>query len=616
MRLTITAKFVLTVGLLIAFSLALAGILLERREESALADQLIARLDAQASLLADEIADHLPPTEAYARRSRARTLARVTLIAADGRVLADSDEAAAGMENHAGRPEVVAALRAGSGYAVRFSHTQGRDLIYYARAVVLPRGDFVVLRLAAPTTQLAPGFTRFRRDFIAIALLSLLTASAIATLWARRIALQLRRMGNFARDVSRREATSRLAVASQDEFGRLAEALNAMAADLDRTLARLEDETQRLRTIAEGMGEGLLVLDTHARITLVNPVAESLLNLRREVALGQTALEAVRSHELDDLLQAAAEGSEPVAAEIALAYPKRRILAGTAVRMRDASGAPQGTVVTLRDVTQIKRLEEIRMEFVLNVTHELRTPLTAIRGYAETLLDGGLDDRKDALKFLEVILRHAERLGRLLSDLLDLSNIELERSPLQLRPLLLPEVIRQVATTFAQQARQKSVTLEARLSDALPPVLADRDRLVQILVNLVDNAVKYTPEGGAVAVTARCLEEAEAPRSLEPIQPPLPGTGRVGGPRWVEIGVLDNGIGIPRKDLPRITERFYRVDKARSRDLGGTGLGLSIVKHLVQAHGGHLAIESDLGKGTDVRVTLPVAAEPSSPPQP
>jgi len=274
--------------------------------------------------------------------------------------------------------------------------------------------------------------------------------------------------------------------------------------------------------------------------------------------------------------------------------------------MRDGGGTSQGTVITLRDVTQIKRLEEIRMEFVLNVTHELRTPLTAIRGYAETLLDGGLDDRQEATKFLEVILRHAERLGRLLSDLLDLSNIELERAPLLARPLLLPEVILQVATTFAQQAEQKSLRLQTRLPEALPAVLADRDRLVQILVNLVDNAVKYTPSGGQVVVVARELGGAEAPRPPE--EPLSPGPEL----RWVEIGVLDDGIGIPRKELPRITERFYRVDKARSRDLGGTGLGLSIVKHLVQAHGGALTIESDLGKGTEVRFTLPVA--PANPP--
>ncbi|MFA5026517.1 MAG: ATP-binding protein, partial [Candidatus Methylomirabilota bacterium] len=286
------------------------------------------------------------------------------------------------------------------------------------------------------------------------------------------------------------------------------------------------------------------------------------------------------------------------------------ILAATAVQMRDGAGTPQGTVVTLRDISQIRRLEEIRMEFVLNATHELRTPLTAIRGYAETLLDGGLKDGEEATKFLEVILRHAERLGRLLGDLLDLSNIELERTSLHPRPLVLPEIIRQVATTFAQQAEQKGVRLQTRLPEALPPVLADRDRLVQILVNLVDNAVKYTPAGGEVTVSARALGAAEPPL-FPKTQPPPPASEPAAGRCWVEIAVLDNGIGIPRKELPRITERFYRVDKARSRDLGGTGLGLSIVKHLVQAHGGSLAIESDLGKGTEVRFVLPVAADAS-----
>jgi two-component system phosphate regulon sensor histidine kinase PhoR len=600
MRVTIAGKVTVAVAGLIAVSLAVVGFYLEQRERLALVYRFVARLEVQASFLADEIATGASVSDAWAKRAAARTNARITVIAAGGEVLADSDEPAHQMENHAGRPEVKAALADGSGESVRYSQTVGRDFVYFARMAGRTNADPVVLRLAIPVSDLAGGFSRFRMDFLGIALVALAVASGLALLWARRIAAQLRQMGGFVRAVSQGQGVPRLAVKSRDEFGELAEALNAMAADLEKTLQRLEDETHRLRTIAEGMGEGLLVLDIRERITLVNPVAETLLSLGHDAAVGQTPLEVVRSHDLDDLLKAAAKRNEPVSAEITLIYPKRRILAGTAVAMRDASGTPLGTVLTLRDITELKRLEEIRMEFVVNVTHELRTPLTAIRGYAETLLDGGLDNGEEARQFLEVIHRHAERLGRLLNDLLDLSNIELERTPLHVQSLALPEAIRQVVTTFAHQAEQKSVTLRARLTEGLPPVLADRDRLWQILVNLVDNAVKFTPEGGEVTITAREL----APADAEP--PLLPGAPGAADKRWVEIGVLDTGIGIPRKDLPRITERFYRVDKARSRDLGGTGLGLSIVKHLVQAHGGNLRIESEPGKGTEVYVTLPV----------
>jgi two-component system phosphate regulon sensor histidine kinase PhoR len=611
MRVTIATKVALAVVGLIALSLALVGLYLERREHLALVGRLVARLEVQASFLADEIAGGSPISDSWAKRAAARTNARITAIAKSGDVLADSETLARQRDNHADRPEVAAALAQGSGEHTRYSRSVGRDLVYVAHLVTRSPEDPIVLRLSAPVSELTAGYSQFRRDFLGIAFVSLAIASCLAIFWARRIAAQLREMGAFVRVVSHGQPAARLAVKSRDEFGELTEALNALAADLESTLRRLEDETHRLRTIAEGMGEGLLVLDTGERITLLNPVAETLLNLSQDASMGQTLLEVVRSHELDDLLKAAAGKAEPVSAEITLIYPKRRILAGTAVAMRDAAGAPQGTALTLRDITELKRLEEVRMEFVVNVTHELRTPLTAIRGYAETLLDGGLDIREEARKFLEVIHRHAERLGRLLSDLLDLSNIELERTSLHLQSLALPEAVRQVVTTFANQAEQKSVTLRIALPDDLPPVLADRDRLWQILVNLVDNAVKFTPEGGAVTLTARELAAADTAIQRDARQPLLPGAQPLVPRRWVEIGVLDTGIGIPRKDLPRITERFYRVDKARSRDLGGTGLGLSIVKHLVQAHGGSLCIESDLGKGTEVHFTLPASvAEP------
>ncbi|HWT80390.1 MAG TPA: ATP-binding protein, partial [Candidatus Methylomirabilis sp.] len=239
----------------------------------------------------------------------------------------------------------------------------------------------------------------------------------------------------------------------------------------------------------------------------------------------------------------------------------------------------------------------------------LRTPLTAIRGYAETLLEQGQADREEARKFLEIIHRHADRLGRLLNDLLDLSNIELERAPLSIRPISLADVTRQAAAMLSPQAEQKSIHLVTAVPAELPAVMADRDRLVQILVNLIDNAVKYTLEGGQVEVTAQKLNGSGSPLTGSPQLILPPGDQSMATERdFIEVAIKDTGIGIPRKDLPRITERFYRVDKARSREMGGTGLGLAIVKHLVQAHGGTLVIESELGKGTDVRFTLPVAS--------
>lgn len=608
MRLTILSKSVLTIALLIAFSLTLVGLMLERRERAALEVQAIGKLEAQASLLSGEVAQARLEGDAWARRAATRTRARVTVIASDGRVLADSDEPSGKMDNHATRPEVVQALAAGRGHAIRFSRTVNRDLVYFGQVVPQPGGYHLILRLAIPVGEVTHGFSRFRRDFLGVALVSLAVAAGIALLWARRITQPLRQMAEFAQAVARGELGHRLRLRSRDELGDLAEALNSMTSDLQETLQQLEAEGRRIRTIMESMAEGLLAIDGRGRISLVNPAAEAMLGLKRDAALGQTPLEAVRSHDLDELLKAAARQEAGASVEITLAYPRRRILAGTAVAIRDAGGAIQGTVLVFRDITQLKRLEEARMEFVVNVSHELRTPLTAIRGYAETLLDDGLKNREEARKFLEIIHRHAERLGRLLNDLLDLSNIELDRTPLLIRPLGVAEAVRQAVAMLAPQAERKAVRLATEFPDALSPVLADRDRLLQVLVNLIDNAVKYTPEGGSVTVTARQVnlstgQLVDPGRRIDELTPRPIDHGDL-----VEIAVEDTGIGIPAKDLPRITERFYRVDKARSRDLGGTGLGLAIVKHLVQAHHGSLAIESEPGKGTRVRVILPAAA--------
>jgi two-component system phosphate regulon sensor histidine kinase PhoR len=247
-------------------------------------------------------------------------------------------------------------------------------------------------------------------------------------------------------------------------------------------------------------------------------------------------------------------------------------------------GDEVGVVMVMHDVTELRRLEQVRTEFMANVSHEVRTPLTAILGYLETLLAGALEEPEHARKFLEIVFRHTERLGRLLSDLTDLSNIELGKVSLRLQPTSLLDTVESVLTIIGPKAEAGEVALAADVPGDLPLVRADHARLAQILINRVDNAVKYTPRGGRVTVRAR-----------------------PDGPGLVAVTVIDTGVGIPRPDLPRVTERFYRVDRARSRELGGTGLGLAIVKHLVLAHGGELAIESEFGQGTEVWFTLPRA---------
>jgi len=608
MRITIAAKSIATVILLIACTLALVGVYLERREQDAIIDNVVERLDGQAALLAADLQTRTPVGDAWAIQAGARAKARVTVIAADGRVLADSEEPSARLENHLYRPEVADALQIGHGQATRLSRSVRRELFYYALRVASADGP-VVLRLSVPLGDVSHAFSRFRRDFVEIALISFALASIITVFWARGISRRLRSMVVFVRDVSHRRPTVSLPLGAKDELRDLAEALNAMAADLQAVLHRLEEEGRRSATILNNLGEALLVLDGRERITLMNPAAEQLFGLSPMPQLGHTLLEVVRSHELDDLLKAAYQQEGTARAEITLLHPRRRILSGTAVVIKDAYGGVQGTVLAFRDITELKRLEDVRMEFVLNVSHELRTPLTAIRGYAETLLDNQDADPATARRFLEIIHRHSERLGRLLDDLLDLSNLELERSPLDLRPVGVADAARQVCTLLEAKATQKSVTLATGVPEDLPRVLADRDRLVQILVNLVDNAVKYTPEGGTVSIAAHPVPW--------PDERPATAPGNITTQEFgIAIEVRDTGIGIPAKDLPRLTERFYRVDKARSRELGGTGLGLAIVKHLISAHGGRLCIDSTPGEGTQVQMVLRIAASPPGAPAP
>jgi two-component system phosphate regulon sensor histidine kinase PhoR len=319
-----------------------------------------------------------------------------------------------------------------------------------------------------------------------------------------------------------------------------------------------------------------------------------------------------------------------VTREMEIEDKEQRHLAVSAVQVSEDGVTVSGYVIVFHDLTQIKRLEAIRADFVANVSHELRTPLTTIKGYAETLLNGAWRDPETARKFLSTIDRHAERLSRLIDDLLTLSDLELGKVPLRREEVFLEEVVEEVFETLRDKADKGQVTLHKDLPEALPPLIGDGDRIHQVLINLVDNAVKYTPAGGAVTVSARpVLSEAEGPvLKGRSIKHPYEGAvlsleygvgrtgilpvinGQAGMPvppeGWMEVAVSDTGCGIPEKEIPRLTQRFYRVDKARSRELGGTGLGLAIVKHIVQAHGGLLHIESQVNRGTTVRVFFPL----------
>jgi two-component system phosphate regulon sensor histidine kinase PhoR len=391
-----------------------------------------------------------------------------------------------------------------------------------------------------------------------------------------------------ARRMAEGDLRQSVPVAGSDEIAALGVALNRTAVALREKIGRLGDEQAKVRTILDGMTEGVVALDDRGRLLLLNPAAREMFGVETGTAEGRLFLEVIRQKGLLDLVEEVRASGETARHELELGPPVNRVVAARGAPL-GLGGDARGVLLVLHDVTELRRLERVRSEFVANVSHELRTPLTCIKGYLETLLDGALDDPAHARRFLEVAGTHAARLDRLIDDLLELSNIESGRVRLVPVRLELGDVVTGVAAMFERRIAQNHQTLEG----AVPPglaVRADRDRLVQILVNLVDNAVKFTPEGGRVRIEAG-----------------------PGPPGRVEVRVRDTGVGIPSTDLPRITERFYRVDRTRSRELGGTGLGLAIVKHLVQAHGGELRIDSTLGRGTTVSFTLPAGEGASTP---
>lgn len=413
----------------------------------------------------------------------------------------------------------------------------------------------------------------------------LLTAAAIPPIWGYRITVRLAQALAQTTDVVRRVAEgdfSRSLVAwtpDVTEVLDLKQGIKDTASHLQERLNELSLEKSRLDAILQHMADGVLLVDGKKKIVLMNPAAEQMLGISAGEAVGRDHLEVTHHFDLDEKLQKVLEDRLPESVEIRRARPHPVIIEA---RLAPAgSTSHQGVLLVLRDMTRSRHLEQMRTEFVSNVTHELRTPLTAVRGFAETLLEGALEEPETARHFVEIIKKESEHLGALIEDILDLSRIESGKLKMRREPVLLQNLVPDTVVRLTQKAEANGITLTLDVPPDLPPVNGDPDRLAQVMVNLVDNAVKYTPSGGSVLVSVR--EEGPSLR----------------------ISVADTGIGIPNVDLARIFERFYRVDKARSRATGGTGLGLSIVKHIVETLGGTISVDSEVGKGSTFMITLP-----------
>jgi two-component system phosphate regulon sensor histidine kinase PhoR len=505
---------------------------------------------------------------------------RITVIATDGRVFADSERdetQVAAMDNHRGRPEVAAALASGAGTAVRHSDTLGRETAYAAVLATARDGGVFVLRVARPLAALDTVRRHLGRSWLLSALAAALAVLALSWWLSRTLFRPLSELIAAADDIGRGDYERRFAIPATTELATLGSALERIAAEAKRQIAAVEAERNHLRATVASMAEGVLVTDQQGRPRLANPAFRELFALDGRAPTADL-LGLARESRLDDLIARARAGDTPAIGQIELLEPRSRSLALVASPL----AASDGVVVVARDVTDAERLDRMRKDFVANVSHELKTPLAAIQGYAETLTDGAVDERETALRFSQRILEQCRRLGALLDDLLTLSRLEGAASLRAPAPVDLREVAAEAVELLAGAAAARQVTLALEPGVALW-VSGDEDALVRLAANLIDNAIKYNRSGGQVAVR---LTESGGQATLE---------------------VEDSGIGIPAAALPRLFERFYRVDKGRAREEGGTGLGLAIVKHVAQAHGGRVEVASEPGHGTRFRVVLPGA---------
>jgi two-component system phosphate regulon sensor histidine kinase PhoR len=490
---------------------------------------------------------------------------RVTFIAPNGRVLGDSDLTVAEVmvvENHADRPEIIAAHAVGQGVSRRYSDTIKRELMYVARTV--PGVDqTAVVRVALPLEEIGRAQAELRRVLLWAGLIALVVALGMSWLAAHL----------FGRTLQRIVARSRELVGPDgiqgDELWDIASSMERMAQEIERLVETLANERGRFSAVLESMDAAVIAIDGDRRVSLVNGSARKLLQLQDP--LSQPVLSILDVPGFQDLL----EGILPVAELVLPGPPEHTVLARAT-----AQGTSGGLVLVLQDITEVKRLEQVRQTFVANVSHELRTPLSVIQANAETLLDGALDDREVAETFLSAMLRHSERLGSLVSDLLDLSRIEAGQQEFDLRPVPLRAVLRRIMVTTAPRAQGRGIEVHCRVPDT-NSVVADVSALEQVLLNLVDNAVKYGRDGGNVWVSSSSAD---------------------GG---LKIEISDDGPGIDPVHHSHLFERFYRVDVGRPRAVGGTGLGLAIVKHLVTGMGGDVGVDVRLGGGTVFWVELP-----------
>jgi two-component system phosphate regulon sensor histidine kinase PhoR len=541
-------------------------------------------------LVGESLISNSSSMDIYINKIKQTTNSRITIVDVLGNVIIDTDKEYSQMDNHSERPEIASALKGETGISIRYSNTLKVDFMYVAQPIIKGNNIIGAVRLSKPLYEIRTLLKGLYLNVFIAVLIGVVAATLLGYKISVDITKPVEEITYATSKIAKGNFDKRINITSRDEIGILADSINGMAAKLNDTIISLQDKNIRLEAIMSSVVNGIIAIDSTERILFINPVAQKLLDISDKEIVGKHLLQVIRNNSIDNYLKTILKDKKFFDTEIAVYGSEEKILKlyANPIRQRDGNDI-EGIIITIQDITELRKLEGVRTEFVANVSHELKTPLTSIKGFAETLKAGGIDDKQDAVRFLNIIEAEADRLYRLINDILSLSELEQKKikTKTSRESIKVEKAIKEILSMLESQSDKKNIELSVKVQEGLRNITGESDKFKQMLINLVDNAIKYTPENGKVWVEAYNMEDdAKGER--------------------VVIKVIDNGIGIPKQHISRLFERFYRVDKARSRTVGGTGLGLAIVKHIVILFNGEIEVDSEVGKGTEFRIILPV----------
>jgi len=516
-----------------------------------------------------------------AKEMSVETNARITVINPEGTVIADSHEDPRQMENHGSRPEIITAIKGKIGKNIHYSHILKVNMLYVA-APVIENGKLLgIIRVSEPLSDLKTGIRHIQNVILLATFIGLIVAFGLSFLTSASFVKPLLKMKVTAEEMANGNYHQKLEISSSDELGNLAASFNILSSEIQKKIAEITEDKNKLLAILSSMVEGVIVIGSDNRILITNHSFADMFGAPLMSIENRYYWDVIKSGVICGIIKTSMESKEPSKKETGIGDINDRVMLIQISAIRNVLGNFLGTVAVFHDITQLKKLEKLRSEFVANVSHEIKTPVTAIAGAVETLLGGAINNKVEAKEFLEIALNHSHRLNNIVNDLLVISKIETEDIKMDSAAVNIKNIIRNVVKLLEENSHSKKQSLKIDVPDNIPSITADEKKLEQVFLNLLDNAIKFTPEGGTILIKAADMETA------------------------VKVEISDTGIGIPAEHIGRIFERFYRVDAARSREMGGTGLGLSIVKHIVNLHKGSITVESLPGKGSVFSVHLP-----------